>query len=162
MQVFNDRTPININVSLTSRNAPKHRYSPLLDPTPNLWLNQSNKHTQGLTLAIVRTGMKGMTETKRVGGKRIDVRPTWTNDMQSRKKRVLIQQVIKRSADISLMYTYKLWRSEWIMIQTSCSKTIKRLYNASKSTCQVKWCTMVSLYMWNDKKKTWQKSRSLC
>ena len=27
---------------------------------------------------------------------------------------------------------------------------IKRLHNASESTCQVKLCTMASLYMWND------------
>ena len=52
---------------------PKHRYNPSLDPTPNLWLNQNNKHTEGLTLVIMRTEMKGMTEAKRIGGKGIDV-----------------------------------------------------------------------------------------
>ena len=41
--------------------------------------------------------MKGMTETKRVGGKGIDVRPTWTSNMQS-----------SRVQDILLRFTYKL------------------------------------------------------
>ena len=46
------------------QNAPKHQYSPLLDPTPILYLGQSNKHTQGLTLATVRAEIKEMTKTR--------------------------------------------------------------------------------------------------
>ena len=46
------------------QNAPKHRYSMSLDPTPNFWLNKRNKHTQGLVLVKVRTKIKGMTETR--------------------------------------------------------------------------------------------------
>ena len=79
------------------QNAPKHRYNPSLDPTPNLWLSQNNKHIEGLTLAIVRIGMEGLTETKRVGGKGIDVWPTWTGDMQSRRKRAVMQHAVKQS-----------------------------------------------------------------
>ena len=69
-----------------------------------------------------------MTENQRVGGKGIDVWPTRTSDMQSRKRRVVMQHTVKQSTNISLMYTYKLWWSRWIVIQTSCSKKIKIIY----------------------------------
>ena len=41
--------------------------------------------------------MKGMTETKRVGGKGIDVRPIETGDMQSCKRRVVMQHTVKQN-----------------------------------------------------------------
>ena len=56
-----------------------------------------SKHIEGLKLAIVRTGMKGMTETKRVGGKGIGMRPTETGDMQSCRRRVVMQHTIKQN-----------------------------------------------------------------
>ena len=46
IQVFNDRTPIDNNVSLASKMLPKHRYSPSPDPTLNLYLGQSTSTHQ--------------------------------------------------------------------------------------------------------------------
>ena len=52
--------------------------------------------------------MKGMTETKRVRGKGIDVRLTRTNDMRSRGRRVVMQHEVKQNKYISSKSTYKL------------------------------------------------------
>ena len=41
--------------------------------------------------------MKGMTETKRFGGKGIEVRPTWTSDMQSSKRRAIMRHAVRQS-----------------------------------------------------------------
>ena len=41
--------------------------------------------------------MKGMIETKRVRGKGIYMRPTKTGDMQSRRRRAIMQHAIKQS-----------------------------------------------------------------
>ena len=108
--------------------APKHRYSPSLDPTPNLWLSQNNKHIEGLTLAIVRTGMKGMTETKRVGGNGIDVRPTWTSDMQSCKRWAVMQHAVKQITGYITQVHIQTMTIRWKVIQTSCLKKIKIIY----------------------------------
>ena len=54
--------------------------------------------------------------------------PTRTSDMQSRKRKAVMQHTVKQSTNISLMYAYKLWQSRWIVIQTSCSKKIKIIY----------------------------------
>ena len=39
--------------------------------------------------------MKEMTETKRVGGRGIDVQPIETNDMQSHKRRVVMRHAAR-------------------------------------------------------------------
>ena len=52
--------------------------------------------------------MKGMIETKRVGGRGIDVQPIETNDMQSQKEELSCDMQSGRVQDISLMHTYKL------------------------------------------------------
>ena len=41
--------------------------------------------------------MKGMTETKKVGGKGIYIRPTEIGDMQSRRKRAVMRHAVRQS-----------------------------------------------------------------
>ena len=43
-----------------------------------------------------------------VGGKRIDVCPTQTSNMQTHRRRAVMQQAVKQSIDISSMSTHKL------------------------------------------------------
>ena len=43
--------------------------------------------------------MKEMIEAKRVGGRRIDIRPTQTNDMQSSRRRTVMRHVVKQWTD---------------------------------------------------------------
>ena len=45
----------------------------------------------------MRTGMKGMTETKRVGGKGIYMRPTWTSNMQSSRRKAVMRHAVRQS-----------------------------------------------------------------
>ena len=54
--------------------------------------------------------MKNMIENQRVGGKGIDMWLTRTNDMQSHRRRVVMQQAIKQNTYISSMTTHKLWQ----------------------------------------------------
>ena len=49
--------------------------------------------------------MKGITDTKRVGGRGIEVRPTRTSNMQSHKGRVVMHHTVKQSTGISLKST---------------------------------------------------------
>ena len=39
----------------------------------------------------------------------------------------------------------------------ACSMKIKIIYNRENQSCQIKWYTMSSLYIWSDQNKTWQK-----
>ena len=43
-----------------------------------------------------------------IGGKRIDIRPTWTNNMQTHRRRAIMQQTVKQGTNISSMSTHKL------------------------------------------------------
>ena len=132
------------------RNAPKHQYSLSLDPTPNLWLDRSNKHTQGLTLAKVRTGMKEMTKIRRVGGKGIKVRPTWTSDMQSRKMWAIMPHAVKQSTKYIIHVHIQAMTIKMNSDTDSILKDDQDNIQASESTHQVRWYIVVSLCMWSD------------
>ena len=73
--------------------------------------------------------------------------------MQSHKRRAVIQQAVKQSADISSMSTHKL--NENIAIKMNINKDImlkndQDNIQAEESTHQVKWYITVSLYMWDE------------
>ena len=46
-------------------------------------------------------------------------------------------------------------REEYLAM-IACSMIVKIIYNREKQSCQIKWYTMVSLWMWGDQNKTWQ------
>ena len=55
-----------------------------------------------------------------IGGKEIDMRPTWTSNMQTHRRRAVMQQAVKQSADTSSMSTHKL--NENMKIKTNNDK----------------------------------------
>ena len=80
--------------------------------------------------------MKEMTETKRVGGRGIEVRPTWTSNMQSHKWRVVMHHTVKQSTGyITHVYiqvvTIKMNSDMNIML-----KDDREDIQVRKSTCQ--------------------------
>ena len=75
--------------------------------------------------------------------------------MQSHGTREVMQQTVMQNRYISSKSTRKLIdKNIWQMI--ACSMIIKIIYNREKQSYQIKWYTMVSLYMWSDQNKTWQ------
>ena len=84
--------------------------------------------------------MKGMTETKRIGGRGINVLPTETSGMQSHRKMAVMQQTISRCLDISPC-THKI--SENMTIKTNSDINImlkddQDNIQANESTCPTK------------------------
>ena len=69
-----------------------------------------------------------MIETKRVGGKGIDVRPTWTGNMQSRRRRAVMQHAAKQSIRYITQVHIQTMTIRRKVIQTSCLKKIKIIY----------------------------------
>ena len=66
-----------------------------------------------------------------------------------------MQQTVMQNRYISSKSTRKLIdKNIWQTI--ACSMIIKIIYNQENQSCQIKWYTMVSLYMWGDQNKTWQ------
>ena len=60
-----------------------------------------------------------------IGGKRIDIRPTWTNNMQTHRRRAIMQQVVKQNAGISSMSTYKLNKNIKIKMNSNKDSMLK-------------------------------------
>ena len=55
-----------------------------------------------------------------IGGKEIDMRPTWTSNMQTHRRRAVMQQAVKWNAGISSMSIYNLNKN--IKIKMSSNK----------------------------------------
>ena len=82
--------------------------------------------------------MKGMTETKRFGGKGIEVRPTWTSNMQSSRERAIMQHTVKQSR-IYHSCTHKISENTTIKMNSDANIMLKDDQNSiqvRKSTCQ--------------------------
>ena len=60
-----------------------------------------------------------------VGGKRIYVRLTQTNNMQTYKRRTVMQQTVKQSVDISSMSTHKLNENMTIKMNSDKDSMLK-------------------------------------
>ena len=66
-----------------------------------------------------------------IGGKRIDIRPTWTNNMQTHRRRAIMQQTVKQGTNISFMSTHKLNKNmtiKRITTRITLLKMIKIIY----------------------------------
>ena len=100
--------------------------------------------------------MKEMTENRRIGGKGIDLWPKQTTNMQSCKRRAIMQQAIKRSADISHMSTRKLSKNMTIKANSDKDNILKNDQDniqAKESTHQVERYTTMNLCMRGDQNK---------
>ena len=66
--------------------------------------------------------------------------------------RRVMQQTVMQNKYISSKSTHKLIKKNiWQMI--ACSMINKIIYNWENQSCQIKWYTMVSLYMWGNQNK---------
>ena len=115
IQVFKQHQYVDI-----FQNAPKHRYSPLLNPTPNHQLGRMNKHTQCVTYANARTKRKEMIETRgsRIREQICDPHRQATHVSHKRK-------TVKQSASILCMSTRKLRKNMIIKMNRNKNDMLK-------------------------------------
>ena len=91
-----------------------------------------------------------MTETKRVGGRGIDVRPTQTSDLQSCKWRAVMRHAVRQS---TRYITHVYIQAVTIRMNSNKNTMLKddqeNIYSR-ESTCQIKRCITMNPYMQGD------------
>ena len=62
-----------------------------------------------------------------IGGKEIDMRPTWTSNMQTHRRRTVMKQTVKQDTNISSMFTHKLNENMIIKMNSNKDNMLKKL-----------------------------------
>ena len=60
-----------------------------------------------------------------IGGKEIDMRPTWTSNMQTHRRRAVMQQAVKQNVGISSMSIYNLNKNIKIKMDSDKDNMLK-------------------------------------
>ena len=94
--------------------------------------------------------MKKMTETKRVGGRGIYMRPTWTSDMQSSRRRVVMQHTDRQSTRYITHVYIQALTIRMNNDKNTMPKDDQENIWPREATCQAEWYTVVSVCMWSD------------
>ena len=91
-----------------------------------------------------------MTETKRVGGKGIYVRPTQTNDMQSSRRRAVMRHAVRQSTGYITHAYIQAMTIRMNSDKNTMLKDDRENIQASESTCQINQYIPMNLYMQGD------------